>query len=297
MVVLLFLGCWSGLVLAKQSGFQVNQSEHRWHFEYQWSDKDKKTHQTKFVLNRSSIAADLERSLNLSKQELSQFEANAVNEWAKYYSSVTVKAHVEGGGVRVSVEGINQDELKKALQRSDYIRKQAREEYLDKVGYKEYTTGIAPDYVRFIQEYSPELSPLAHALGSGGDFRIFLRNVLAFIQNIPYESVSDFSYRRPLSLLAKNTGDCDSKVVLFLALIHNAYPNIPLAVLDVPGHAAAMIGVPPKGKEKAYRINDQIWVPAEPVGPGLLPLGKLDSTTLQKLTSGQYSLRQLSKAP
>ena len=102
-----------------------------------------------------------------------------------------------------------------------------------------------------------------------------------------------YSYRRPLSLLAKNKGDCDSKVVLFLAIVHKAYPEIPLAVLDVPGHAAAMIGMPPKGKEKAYRIDEQIWVPVEPVGPGLIPLGALDGGTLNKLKSGQFSLHRL----
>jgi len=286
---------WSSVVFASQKSFNIRKEEHKWHFDYQWMDKSRQPHQTKFGLNSSSILTDLERSLRISVDEVAQYEATAVNDWAKHQPNVRVVARVEGGGVvRIAAEGKDPEEVQRVLQRAEYIRKEGREKFLQQVGYKEYSTGVAPDYIKMIKEYSPELSPLAYALGgSNGDFRGFVQEALSFVQNIPYEDTGAYSYRRPLSLLAKNQGDCDSKVVLFLALIHNAYPDVPLAVLSVPGHALSMIGMPPKGKEKAYRIEDQIWVPAEPVGPALLPMGTMDKGSLTALQSGRFSLLRL----
>ena len=98
------------------------------------------------------------------------------------------------------------------------------------------------------------------------------------MQTIPYEARKrkggDPGYRRPLALLSRNRGDCDSKSVLFLALVHGRLPDLPLAVVYVPEHALVGIGLDGERGDRTFRDDGVRYIYAEPVGPALHPLGE-----------------------
>jgi hypothetical protein len=145
------------------------------------------------------------------------------------------------------------------------------------------------DLPQLVLDYADDLAPVAAALreGARGD-RAFVERALSFVQSIPYERLrgDGSGYRPPLALLATNKGDCDSKAVLFLGLVRAAVPDLPLAVVHVPGHVVVGLGLP-KGKgDRAFQGDGARYVYAEPVGPGLYPLGELAPENVAPAAAG-----------
>jgi len=112
------------------------------------------------------------------------------------------------------------------------------------------------------------------------------------VQSIPYEQrakVSDL-YRRPLSVLGRNKGDCDSKTVLFLALMHEAYPDLPVAIVYRPGHAYAALGLERQRGDMRFREDGQVWVGVEPVGPAVRSIGEVRGKSRRRAKLGMVHL-------
>ncbi|MBM4389637.1 MAG: hypothetical protein FJ090_00835 [Deltaproteobacteria bacterium] len=59
-------------------------------------------------------------------------------------------------------------------------------------------------------------------------------------------------YRRPLSVLAKNKGDSDSKSTLFLALVHARHPEPASTVVYVPNHAFVGVALEAAPGERTF---------------------------------------------
>jgi hypothetical protein len=114
------------------------------------------------------------------------------------------------------------------------------------------------------------------------------------VQSIPYEKAKKRDrYRRPLSLLGRNRGDCDSKSTLFLALMHQAWPELPLAMVYIPEHAFVALGIEPEQGESKLREDGQVWLLAEPVGPRMAPLGELGKRSKRRARRGRVTLQVL----
>ena len=156
--------------------------------------------------------------------------------------------------------------------------------------------GIVPDHIRHVEEYTDELKPIVDALGGATkDPRIFGNKALAFVQNIPYEKralVKD-RYRRPLSLIGRNKGDCDSKTVLYLSLMKSAYPQMSVAVVYIKGHAFGALEIEPKKGDKVIRKDGKKYVAVEPVGPKVARMGKVGPKSRRSLAVKRYRLRIL----
>ena len=114
--------------------------------------------------------------------------------------------------------------------------------------------------------------------------------MLAFVQNIPYDETVENVYRRPISILSANRGDCDSKAVLFLALIKAVYPETPVAIIGIPLHTFVLIGSSELDSEMKVEIGGQAWVPMESVGPSLSLFGELRDESMQHFRSGDFRL-------
>ena len=116
------------------------------------------------------------------------------------------------------------------------------------------------------------------------------------MQSIPYEmrvKVSD-RYRRPLSILGRNKGDCDSKSVLFLALMRQAWPETQSAMVYIKGHAFAALGIEAERGDDTVKVDGDRWVGVEPVGPSLAQAGELGKTSRRKARWGRYDLARVS---
>ena len=141
--------------------------------------------------------------------------------------------------------------------------------------------GLLPDYARIGERALPALAPLARALLAqmqGLPTRAALTRVLAFIQTIPYDRLedraTDAGFLPPLVMLAENRGDCDSKSVAFAAIAHLLLPHLPIALILVPHHAFLGLGLEPQPGDRYIVRDRRTWVLAEPVGPGILPVGR-----------------------
>jgi hypothetical protein len=175
--------------------------------------------------------------------------------------------------------GIGED-LRDEIERIDQHMQDFQAAYFQERSYKVQGDGyVRPDYARIARESVGGLAPVGAAMASwtrGLARRDVLTRLLLFVQTIPYDRLEDRStdagFLPPLVLLAENRGDCDSKSVAFAALAHLLYPDLAVSLVLVPRHAFLALGLQAAG-DRTLRYAGRTWVLAEPVGPGVQPLG------------------------
>jgi len=287
-------------VHAKQSTFSVDKGSTEWAFDVRWTDGKGKAHRAQFELPADDVTKDLEVPVRFKLGEANKTVAAAVNEWGKTVEGAKVKAKAGDGGVRISVsEAKSKEKLKKTLAKAGEVRDAAMRDYVRSVGFTYSDSGaIMPNHALHAANYSNDVAPVVAALGGPTkDPRMFAAKALSFVQSIPYEKrarVRD-RYRRPLSLLGRNRGDCDSKAVLYLALMRSAYPRLDLAVITIKGHAFAALGLSPEKGDHKIKIEGERWVGVEPVGPGLFAVGQLGKASKRKARRGRFEATTVSK--
>lgn len=117
--------------------------------------------------------------------------------------------------------------------------------------------GIGVRYGKLVRASRASLKPLADeflATSGSRSWKTLLGTVVSFVQGIPVGEVEVEDAGRytaglavPLRVLADNSGDCDSKAVLFAALWTNL-SRYRLILVTVPGHMIVGIAVPrPEG--------------------------------------------------
>ena len=285
----------AGVAEAGQEDHSLKKGDKKWTVQVDWRDSEGDLHSVRYRLPTAEVRRDLHAPLKFKKRDAAQEIARSVNRAMSNTPGVRVKAHAtKSGQVRISGRSKNRKKLKAALHQAEEERDAALERYLVTHGYTRLgRKGIIPDHPRHVREYADDLRPVVRALGGAtADPRDFANLALSFVQTIPYEKrarVSD-RYRRPLSLLGRNKGDCDSKTVLFLALMRSAYPEMPLAVIYIPGHAYGALGLEPERGDVKFRRKGQTWGGVEPVGPAVRPVGKLGGKSRRRARVGRYRM-------
>jgi hypothetical protein len=277
-------------VQAEQRAFEVDKNAQRWAFEVRWADAEGAVHRASFELPTAQVRADLDEPLRYKLGEANQYIVGEVRSWAADRKGPKVTASASGGAVRISASGKSREKIKEALAEAAQVRDEAAARYRQEHGFTTIDGAIAPDHIRHVQEYADDLAPVVAALGGPGDDpRAFASLALGFVQSIPYEKASQKRdrYRRPLSLLGRNRGDCDSKSTLFLALMHQAWPELDLAMVYIPGHAFVGLGLEPAKGEAKLEDGDHSWLLAEPVGPNTMPLGEVGKKSRRKARRGR----------
>ena len=285
-----------GSAAADQTAFEVEKSPQRWAFDVRWTDASGARHRAQFELPTAMVKADLDEPLRYKLQEANQTIAAEVRSWAADRKGPEIKARVSNGGVQITASGKNRDKIEQALAEAAVVRDQAAARYRAEHGFTTLDGGILPDHIQHVRDYADDLDPVVTALGGPGDDpRAFAELALGFVQNIPYEQASKQRdrYRRPLSLLGRNRGDCDSKSTLYLALMHQAWPELPLAMVYIPGHAYVGMGMEPQRGEAKLERDDRSWLLAEPVGPSLLPVGEVGKKSRRRAKRGRVDLMVL----
>lgn len=141
---------------------------------------------------------------------------------------------------------------------------------------------LLPDYARIAEASLVDLQATVRALRPwlrGLGRREAINRLLLWVQSIPYDPLqdraTDAGFLFPLSVVAQNRGDCDSKSVLFAALLHKLYPGTPVALVLLERHALLALGVQAQAGDFTLRHAHRDWVLAEPVGPRELQLGQV----------------------
>ncbi len=233
-----------------------------------------------FALPTRSVEADRDALTILPRPDLYRAMAAAVGQWAKTLpSGTTVTAKASDEDFSLSARG-PKESAQGAMDEASRVAQAAEVQWLADHDATTLENGsIAYDHAALAAKYASEVRPIAEALRKGtGDVRGYVERALAFVQAIPYEPRPsreiDAGYRRPLGVIARNEGDCDSKSVLFLALVRAAYPDVPLAFIYVPNHALVGVGLPERGDDRSFVVDGVQYLYAEPVGPGLRAFGQ-----------------------
>lgn len=286
---------------AKQNAWNVEQGAATWTFDVRWTDADGKKHKVNFDLPAADVEEDLEERVRFRMNEATKYAAAEVNAWGKTLSGgtrVTATAK-KGGRVELSAKGTDKSAMKDALSKAQTVQKKAMSKYAKDHGFTMSDEGsIRPAHAFHANRYSDDMGPIVEALGGATkNKRAFADKALSFVQAIPYEKSPNNRdrFRRPLSLLGKNQGDCDSKVVLYLAIMRKAYPKLPLAVINIPGHAYAAIGLDAQKGDDKLKIDGKKWVAVEPVGPAMHPVGELDKNSAKYAKKGKFDAYKVRK--
>lgn len=251
-------------------------------------------------LPRAALRADQQAPLRFPKGAAADAQAAAVRAWARtdLPRGVDLTVRAQRGEVAFSVSAPSRSDARAALDDAEAVADDALRRFAASQGFTvDADRVVLPDHLREVVDSAEPLAALASALAEGlpeGDPRAFADRALHFAQAIPYEKRAgggDAGFRRPLSLLAENRGDCDGKTVLFLGLLRARFPTLPVAVVLVPGHAFAAIGLDPLHGERTLEHADQRYVVAEPVGPAQVDLGEPSKASKKGLRFGRADVR------
>ena len=289
--ILLALSAFAG-----QRGFDAEEGQQAWSFDVKWTDGEEQRHRAQFDLPADAIQADLDTPLRFQRKEAAQYAARAVRRYGETLPNVKVKAKVSGKGqLSISVKAKKRSRASEVLARAIEIRDEATDTYLAEHGYTRLDDAIVADHARHVTEYADDVAPVVAALGGATeDPREFAELALSYVQSIPYQSRAKVSnaYRRPMLVLARNKGDCDSKSTLFLAMMRSAYPDLPLSVVYIPGHAFTGLGIEPESGDITFRKEGQTWVVAEPVGPALFAVGETKGKSRRRARMGRVKIKE-----
>lgn len=257
-------------------------------------------------LPNGPLVADLKAPLRFPSAAAAEAQADAVRAWAKKTlpKGTTLQVRVvKGGGVSFSVRARSRSAAKDALRGAEEVAEAELRRFATSKGFTvDADRTILPDHAREAVESAPSLRALADALAAGlpsDDPRAFAERALHFVQSIPYEKRKgggDAGFRRPLSLLVKNKGDCDGKTVLFLGLMRARHPQLPMAVVLVPEHAFAAVAIEPHSGERTIREDGVQYVILEPVGPAQVDIGEPSKAGRRGMRFGRAELRPVPPA-
>lgn len=285
---------WMLTASAQQRQVDITRGQPEWTFDIRWRDADGKSHRTQFSLPHQPVRADLDEPFRYRKKEAARMAAQAVRAFGETRPNVDVRARVsDDGTLYISASGSSRSRVRAVLEAAEAVRDEALAQYQQENGWSTLDGSIIPDHVGHASTYADALQPVVEALGGPTpDPRDFANTALGFVQSIPYEQrvVVRDRFRRPLSVLGRNKGDCDSKSTLYLGLIRAAYPTLPLAMVYIPNHAYVALGLDAERGEDTLRDAGMQWVLAEPVGPALHPVGEISGRSRRKSRFGRAEM-------
>lgn len=289
--------CFSGPASAQQRSFAVEKSTEEWAFAVSWSDVRGKKQRVDFALPSASIESDLAVPLRFQVKQANRVIVDAINEYGSATKGVQIKAVQRGKKVSISGRSRSRKKLKKAQSELRGVQRRALRQYMKAHGFTKLKGKIIPNHAQHAYRYSDDVEPLAVALGSDRlKRRAFAKRALSFVQSIPYEkgrNGRDKGFRLPLSVVARNKGDCDSKATLYLALMKAAHPSLDSIFVYIKGHAFVGLGLKPTGDDVVFRADGRKWVLVEPVGPALSPIGQGARKSERKAKRGKIDVRRV----
>jgi len=273
-----------------QLGAKIEPGNRFWSFRFRWKDVNDKKQLAEFKVKTRVVRRDLRTPKRLSIERVNKEVAKLINAQPASAFGARVTASVQGRTMMLRTHATNPVVMASSLKKAKRFQHKAMRAALAKRGYL-LTPGnlVMPNHARLTFEYSALMKPLVKGLGGRRDKpKAFARHALGFVQSIPYElrALQQDRYRRPFAILAKNKGDCDSKVVLYLAMLRHAWPNLRSAVVYIKGHAFAALDIRPKGQQVGVPVKGRKWVAVEPTGPMLAPLGVLAPSSIQGMMVG-----------
>lgn len=289
-LVVTLLPSTSSWAAKSQTDFDLDKGKNLYRYHVEWKDGDGDRDEVDFAVAAKRSEKDLDARTRFSKQQAAEFQAKAVKKYAKTLGKgVELKASAKDGVVRISASGSDLGQVQSALREARKVEGEAFADYLESHHFFEIKARtVSWDHAKLAAAYADDVAPLAEALAEGTDSdREYAERALSFVQAIPYEKRETDVYRKPMAVLARNKGDCDSKSVLYLALLRAHDPDLPLTAIYIRNHMLVGVGLDKEMGDKALRRQGQRYLFAEPAGPALLPVGDSPAKHRSKVGAGK----------
>ena len=284
-----------------QLEFRTGYRGHTFVYHYQWLDVYNKTQSMSFELKKKMAQTSNKEFQRFDSHAQRNYVIDALKRYRPQNRKLTVKFVFEGGGFAPQFEGrfITPAEVDQEYVHIKSYVKRAQEEFVKQSLHKNYDRwGLLPDYAELTKLYTPRVEPVAAAIlknTQGQSPREKINYTLGFLQSIPYdqllnrENSNGSGYATPVELFSRNIADCDSKSVAFLSILRNIFPQTPMALILVPGHAFVGMYTAPEPGDVTVMIEGEQYVMAEPVGPGRSRMGQLQPESLKAIQNGDYT--------
>ena len=293
---------------SQQLSFNKSKKNKEMYFNYTWSDHQEKTSDISFSLPFHQ----------LNKQNHKKFIPNLAQQYV-YIEMHKAAKKIDPKEARVNIQRRGQDihiqvtsrsnELLDKWQRSmNQGQQKALDQYLQDNYYSHFRSylgqkAIKPDHLRYISENTAALLPVAQAifekLPADSKNRAYVNLVLSWVQSIPYNELKNrltsngAGYLPPLSVIANNQGDCDSKTVLMASLVRSLFPDVKMTMVFLPNHALLGIALPFRKNGQTLNIDGMDYLLMEPTGPSKIPLGEISNRSAQYIAGNMYSLEEV----
>jgi hypothetical protein len=289
---------------AKQLSFKKSIKDGQMDFAYQWSDHREQARDIAFSLPL----------LQLNKQTHKKFVASLAQQYVYIElhkaarkidpKEANVKIQHRGQDIQIKVTSRSQDQLDKWQKSMAQSQETATNQYLNDHYFNYFYSplgqkAVKPDHIRYISENQQALLPISQAvydiLATDSETRAYVNLLLSWVQSIPYNTLDNrldsngAGYVPPLSVVANNQGDCDSKSALMASLIRSLLPKAKMVMIYLPEHALLGISLPFRTTENTLDIEGTDYLLMEPTGPAMMPLGTVASSSEGYISSQMFS--------
>ena len=313
--IALLLTCVSGISIcvAEQTRFNRQVIGDQVKFSYEWLDQQRNTQQLSFSLNQLDIARLPTTQRNYQPAVAQRHVVVSLFRHARTYDPKQVRIEIKPYQEDINIEVSTRfpEKLREYQQQLRDHEKQAFQEYLYKNYYEQYRTklnekAIKPDHLRYVGESTRALIPLSQAiyekLNASSDAREYINLMLAWIQSIPYSTLTDrvttngSGFLPPISLLNQNKGDCDSKTVLAAAIIRAFLPAVQMRIIFLNNHALLGVSLNVGNNDQSIMIDGIPFVLMEPTGPAKMKLGEIGDDSFRAINQGEYTTQSVQPA-
>lgn len=310
LTTLILLLCISATCQARQLKFDRKLEYGVMQYTYTWQNIKGEVFNTKFRLHANDVKRGMTEFKRFDPSELQSFSKPKISDFVKYNAPYGLDVQFDPKTDMLTFHNtnsrrkVNQKTVDKFMDTIEKEQQRLTTEYFKEryYNYNSKENSVRPAHGVIAKRYVTAMRPVARALQAdmnGNDSRDVTNHVLNFIQSIPYDTLEDMrttngaGFQTPYGVIHANKGDCDSKSVMFAAIMRNLYPYARIIVVYVPGHA--LVGFDyPKGKDDyAIHVDGTTFVLAEPVGPKNSKLGEISPKALSVMRRGAYSFEEV----
>lgn len=293
---------WSS-TLAAAIDVQKTIADTTTEFRYQWPPEP----ELRFQLDNAQIKANSGSNRRYSTELADQNIRHQVLLTAVKVQQRGVRVQLSPKNLpfKVTVRGNDAAQVEKVQQQLQQAQQQAYDNYLKRDFYylMKTPTGeqfVIPDHVRVMQQSRPALLSISNAfvdLYGRNNIRQISGKISEWVQQIPYQDLSDrqvsagSGYSPPLKLLMEHAGDCDSKAVLFAAVLQNIFPKNRIGIVYFVDHAVVAAQMPALKNELTVSLQGITYLIIDPTGPAPTKLGTLAQKYQTYLTNRQFTHR------
>lgn len=209
--------------------------------------------------------------------------------------------------LRIEVNGSDSRQVKEIQSRLSTEQQRLSNEYLQKHQYRMHEDAqkqswVIQDHPAHYRQAQQDLAPVAEAfiaLYGNQNIRQVAGALTSWVEQIPYQNLEDrrsspgVGYSAPVEVIFQNQGDCDSKAVLWAAIMRRIFPKLPVALIYFRDHAMVGARIPPIRDEMSIPHQGFNLLLIDATGPAQAKIGYPNPDYLDDIRNEQFTVLDL----